>query len=152
MKQVYLIILAAAFCAAAPQGASAAQQKYELGIIVGEPTGLSGKADLAGGGAVDAAVAWSTSGEDKLSFHADRLWYKRDVFTPKEGSLPVYYGVGGRIKLEDKSRLGVRFPVGLQYFFKDARFTAFFEIAPIMDVVPDTEFRLSAAAGFRIVF
>jgi len=151
MKQAFLIILAAAVCAAAPQGASAAQ-KYELGIIVGEPTGLSGKLDLDGGGALDAALAWSTSGENKLSLHADRLWYKRDVFSPKEGSLPVYYGVGGRLKLEDKSRLGARFPVGLQYFFKDARFTAFFELAPIMDVLPDTEFRLSAAAGFRIIF
>ncbi|OGR81769.1 MAG: hypothetical protein A2X32_09820 [Elusimicrobia bacterium GWC2_64_44] len=151
MKKSCLICLGAALCAAAPAGASAAQ-KYELGVIVGEPTGLSGKMDLAGGGAMDAALAWSTTGEDKLSFHADRLWYKRDVFSPKEGSLPVYYGVGGSIKLEDKSRLGARFPVGLQYFFKDVRFTAFLELAPIMDLLPDTEFRLSAAAGFRIIF
>ena len=56
------------------------------------------------------------------------------------------------MKLEDKSRVGVRFPVGLQYFFSDVRFTAFLELAPILDLVPDTEFRLSAAAGFRVIF
>lgn len=151
MKQSYLIILAAAFCAAAPLGASAAP-KYELGVIVGEPTGLSGKMNLADGGAVDAALAWSTSDDDSLSFHADRLWYRHGVFSPSQGTLPVYYGVGGRIKLEDKSRVGVRFPVGLQYFFSDVRFTAFGELAPILDLVPDTEFRLSVAVGFRVIF
>lgn len=131
---------------------ASAAGKYELGAIAGEPTGLSAKMSLPGGGAVDAALAWSFSGEDKLSVHADRLWYREGVFSPKQGSLPLYYGLGARVKLEDKSLVGARFPVGLQYYFKDVKFTVFAEVAPILDLLPDTELRLSAAAGFRIVF
>lgn len=145
-------IIAAAFVLAlAPLCASAAG-KYELGLIVGEPTGISAKTDLAGGGAVAAAVAWSFSGEDRLTLHADRLWYKYGVLKVSQGRLPLYYGIGGRLKLEDKSKAGVRFPVGLQYFFSDVRFTAFGEIVPILNVAPDTDVDVAVAVGFRVIF
>lgn len=144
-------MIAAFVLALAPVCASAAG-KYELGLIVGEPTGISAKTDLKGGGAVAAAVAWSFSGEDKLSLHADRLWYKNDVFKVSQGRLPMYYGIGGRLKLEDKSKAGVRFPLGLQYFFSDVRFTAFGEIVPILNVAPDTDVDVAAAVGFRVIF
>lgn len=145
------LMLAAFVLALAPLGASAAG-KYELGLILGEPTGISAKTDLAGGGAVAAAVAWSFSGEDRLTLHADRLWYKHGVIKVSEGRLPMYYGIGGRLKLEDKSKAGVRFPVGLQYFFPDVRFTAFGEIVPILNVAPDTDVDVAVAVGFRVIF
>lgn len=148
MKKIFV---AGAFCALCALPAAAAEN-YELGVIVGEPTGISAALPLKDGGAVAAAVAWSFSGEDKLNLQADRLWYKNDVFVPKEGRLPLYYGLGGRIKLEDKSLVGVRFPVGLQYYFKDVRFTIFAEAAPILDLMPDTDVNFGAAVGFRLVF
>lgn len=131
---------------------SAAAQKYELGVIAGEPTGVSAKLDLKDGTALDAAMAWSFSGKDELTLHADKLWYRHGVFSMKEGRMPLYYGVGARIKTEKKSLAGVRLPVGAQYFLKDSRLTFFGEIAPILDLVPDTELRFSVALGFRVIF
>lgn len=126
-----------------------AGEKHELGIIAGEPTGLSYRQDLGANRAFDAAAAWSFSGDDRLHLHADHLWYKNDVF--KEGPrLPLYYGIGGRIKMSDKSQLGVRVPVGVLYFIPDSRLSAFIEVAPILDLAPDTDLELNAAIGLRV--
>lgn len=128
-----------------------AGNKYELGIILGEPTGLSAKQNLGGDKAVDAAAAWSFSGEKSLSLHSDYLWFRNNVFKVEKGRLPLYYGVGARLKLQDKSLIGARFPIGLQYFFPAERFTVFLEIAPVLDLFPDTDFDLNAAIGFRVL-
>ena len=100
---------------------------------------------------VDAAAAWSFSGEKSLSLHSDYLWFRNDVFKVEKGRLPLYYGLGARIKLEDKSLVGARFPVGLQYFFKDESFTVFAEIVPILDLLPDSELSVNVAIGFRVL-
>ncbi|MDA8242547.1 MAG: hypothetical protein M0025_00290 [Elusimicrobia bacterium] len=140
------------FCAALLFTAAArcdAGEKRELGIILGEPTGISYKQELGGNKAFDAAAAWSFSGnDDRLHLHADHLWFKYDAL--KDKRFPLYYGLGVRLKLENRSRLGARFPVGLQYFFPDSRLTAFLEIAPILDLAPDTELQLNAAIGLRL--
>jgi len=147
MKNIYLLIsaflLLPSFCSAG--------DKYELGIIIGEPTGLSAKQNLGGNKALDAAAAWSFSGEKSLSLHSDYLWFRNDVFKVEKGRLPLYYGVGARLKLQDKSVIGARFPIGLQYFFPAERFTIFLEIAPVLDLLPDTDFDLNAAIGFRVL-
>lgn len=147
MKKAYLLAAVAVLC----PSFCFAGNKYELGIIVGEPTGISAKQNLGGDRAVAAAAAWSFSGEGSLSLHADHLWFRNDVILVKKGRLPVYYGLGARLKLQDKSLAGARFPVGLQYFFSDPRFTVFAEIVPVLDLVPDTEFGLNAAIGFRVL-
>ena len=147
MKQISLAaavtLLCASFCFAG--------NKYELGVIAGEPTGISAKKELGGNKAVDAAAAWSLSGKKELTLHTDHLWFRNDVFTVKKGRLPLYYGLGARAKLESESRVGARFPVGLQYFFRAERFTFFFEIVPILDLIPDTDVNVNAAIGFRVL-
>ena len=147
MKKIYLLIsavlLLSSFCSAG--------DKYEVGIIIGEPTGISAKQNLGGNKAVAAAAGWSFSGEKSLSLHSDYLWFRNDVIKVERGRLPLYYGLGARVKLQDKSLIGARFPVGLQYFFQGGKFTCFLEIAPIFDLLPDTEFGLNAAIGFRVL-
>jgi hypothetical protein len=145
-------ILAAVLFGAPWPSPAAEAKSYELGVIVGEPTGVSGKMELADGTALDAAAAWSFSGRDKLSLHADKLWYRHDVFKVKTGRMPLYYGVGARLKLEDKSKVGVRMPVGAQYYLPDSKLTFFGELAPILDLAPDTDLEFSAAIGLRVVF
>ena len=147
MKNIYLLISAVlllpSFCSAG--------DKYEVGIIIGEPTGISAKQNLGGNKAVAAAAGWSFSGEKSLSLHSDYLWFRNDVIKVEKGRLPLYYGVGARLKLQDRSVIGARFPVGLQYFFQGGKFTCFLEIAPILDLLPNTEFGLNAAIGFRVL-
>ena len=122
------------------------------GIIVGEPTGISLKYWTGELSAFDGAIAWSFGKEDAIHLHADMLFHNPDLISVSEGSLPVYYGLGIRIKLEDKSKLGIRIPVGIAYQFVKAPFDIFLEIVPLLDLVPATDFGLNAAIGVRYFF
>jgi hypothetical protein len=68
--------------------------------------------------------------------------------------VPYYCGIGARILLRDghDSRFGVRIPIGLDYVFEDARIDVFIEVAPIVNLIPDTEFNLTDGVGARFWF
>ena len=120
-----------------------------LGIILGEPTGISFKNWTGSASAIDAAIAWSFDDEDSIHLHADFLRHDFGLIDVDPGSMPFYYGVGARLKLEDDPRLGVRGPLGLAYHFQDAPFDIFLEVVPMLDLIPDTEFEVDAALGAR---
>jgi len=133
-------------------GSAAAQGNFGLGIILGEPTGVSAKLWLTDRTAVDMAAAWSFSDEEAFHLHADYLLHNFDLISVSQGRLPIHFGVGARVKFEDESKLGVRVPVGLTYIFDGAPLDIFFEIVPILDLIPDTEFDANAAIGIRFYF
>jgi hypothetical protein len=123
-----------------------------LGLILGEPTGISFKTWTGSVSAIDAALAWSFEGEDSFHFHIDWMRHDFGVVGVDKGSLPFYYGIGGRLKAEDDSRLGARGVFGFAYLFESAPFDIFLEVVPILDLVPDTDFVLNAAIGTRFFF
>ncbi|KAA0265805.1 MAG: hypothetical protein EDM75_01650 [Chlorobiota bacterium] len=125
---------------------------FGLGIIVGEPTGLSGKYYLSESHAIDGAVAWSFKKDAALHIHADYLYHDNSFLNVTKGRLPLYVGIGGRIKLQDKSRIGVRVPVGIAYEFPKAPVDVFVEIVPLLDIIPDTQFDFNGAIGVRYYF
>lgn len=127
-----------------------------IGVIVGEPTGISGKLFLNGNDAVDVGLAWSLAEEGNFHIHGDYLRHNfsvlRDEFHVTEGQLPLYYGIGGRLRIDDDTRLGMRFVIGVSYIFEEAPVDVFFEIAPIMDLAPETELNANAGIGARFWF
>lgn len=136
-----------------------------LGIILGEPTGLSIKKWTGTGQAIDFGIAWSFSENNSFHFHADYLIHSFDILETdgSEGKIPVYFGLGGRLKLsEDEddgkgrnnedSLIGIRIPFGISYLFRDAPVDIFMEIVPVLDIAPDTEFDLNGAIGARFYF
>ena len=126
---------------------------FGLGVILGEPTGISAKNWINRTTAFDFAVAWSFEGEDSFTFHADYLIHRFDIFNMETGTLPLYYGFGGRLKFEENdSSLGARFPIGLNYHFQDATLDMFLEIVPVMQLVPETDFKMNGAIGVRYFF
>ena len=133
------------------EGISVAEGKdFGLGIIVGEPTGISLKSWMRESTALDGAIGWSTRHRDFLYVHGDYLVHNFAWLEVETGKLPFYYGVGGRIKLrDDDSTVGVRIPVGLAYLFAKVPLDVFFELVPSLDLVPDTAFRLDGAIGIR---
>ena len=132
---------------------SLAQGGTGLGIMVGEPTGLSLKTWLGGSEALDAGLAWSFVDEGAVHLHGDYLLHNFGVFNVDRGSLPVYYGIGARAFLKnDDVRLGVRVPLGLEYIFSGSGADLFFELAPLLDLTPETAFSLNGAAGVRYFF
>lgn len=137
----------------APSLSRSQDRGFGAGIIVGEPTGLSGKGWLSSTTAFDAALAWSFARETSFHIHVDYLIHDFDVFTTEE-KIPLYYGIGGRIKTgrSDEGRLGIRMVGGVAYLLRDAPIDIFFEIAPILDLTPSTDFRLNAGLGARYFF
>jgi hypothetical protein len=140
--------------------ASAGTSNFGLGIIIGEPTGVGIKTHLNSGNALAFGVAWSLDGENELHVHCDYLYHNYDLIPVEQGELPLYFGIGGRIKINDEDKngndrddnIGVRVPVGLAYIFDEAPFDIFFEIVPILDLTPDTDFDLNGAIGARFWF
>ena len=138
--------------------AQKSQDKLGLGVIVGEPTGISLKAWTSGSTAFDAGLAWSLGRYDAINIHADYLWHNFKPFDEIEsGQLPVYYGIGGRVVFADdfpnqgdnQAIIGVRGPVGLNYLLEDAPIGLFLEVAPILNIVPETDFDVDGAIGIR---
>jgi hypothetical protein len=141
-----------------------AEDGIGIGAIMGEPTGITVKKWISHDHAIDAAAGWSFSENDSFQFHADYLIHNFAILDPGTigGRLPVYVGVGGRLKLanhdhadgrnHDDALLGVRVPFGVSYLFAKAPVELFAEIVPILDLAPRTEFDLNGAVGARFYF
>ncbi len=142
---VFIVVVLTSFNYAQSNG-------FGLGIILGEPTGVSFKYWTGDNSAFDGAAAWSFIDGGAFHIHADYILHTFNLIHVSTGRLPLYYGIGGRIKLHDKSRIGVRVPFGLVYIFDNTPVDVFFEIVPILDLAPKTDFKINAAIGGRYYF
>jgi len=125
---------------------------FGLGVILGEPTGISGKLWIENSKAIDGAVAWSFNKESAMHLHADLLFHSPNISKVEMSKLLFYYGIGGRIKFEDDSKVGCRVPLGLNYLPSEAPLDVFLEIVPLLDLAPSTDFDLNGAIGIRYFF
>lgn len=125
-----------------------------VGIILGEPTGLAGHYFLTENTALAAGLAWSFSGSNRLHIHIDYQINNFDLISVEHGKLSFYYGIGGRIQIRENrdDKLGVRIPLGLNYFFAEGPFSVFIEAVPVLDLVPGTDFGANGGLGFRYHF
>ncbi len=131
--------------------ASAQRSGLGLGVMAGDPSGIAGKYWLSSSNSINGVLGWSVRG-DNIYVHADYAFHKFDLIRVPEGSLPLYFGIGGRMRAGNDVRLGVRVPVGLVYLFEGIPLDAFFELAPIVDVLPGTDFDLAGGIGVRFFF
>lgn len=133
--------------------AAAQTGAFGIGVMLGSPTGISAKKWLSRRTAIDGGAAWSLGKNPGLHLHADYLVHRSDLEGLVDGRSYAYYGIGGRIKLENEDPLlGVRIPLGVTYLFPDAPFDAFFEVVPVFDVMPRTRFDLNLSIGMRFYF
>ena len=135
-------------------GTSIAQSSgLGLGLILGEPTGISMKYWTGRTTAIDGAVAWSIGKYSGTHLHGDYLWHIFNLINIRRGKLPFYYGVGARLGLGGKeNRVGIRGVAGLAYLLADLPLDVFLEIAPVFDLSPKTDLDLNAAIGIRYFF
>ncbi|MFA7332053.1 MAG: hypothetical protein WC326_13370 [Candidatus Delongbacteria bacterium] len=149
------------FAALLLAGAGLAQAELlGLGVMVGEPSGLTAKSWLDKTHAVDLGLAYSLSGDTDLQVHADYLIHNFGLLADSgiKGRLPFYYGLGGRLRLREgsgddgKDKLGVRVPLGVSWYPPDTQLDIFLELVPVVDLIPDTEAGLNGALGVRFWF
>ena len=160
-------------------GLAAAQNqrdKFGLGIILGNPSGLSAKIP-SGNNSINAILGYNAHGgpywgerdcpgpgpancydDGSLYLGADYIFYNYNLIHVSQGRLPLYYGPGLNATFwnapagRDDVRIGFRIAVGLEYQFASAPFDIFFEIAPGINLVPNTAGYVSAGLGTRFFF
>ncbi|MFP4164727.1 MAG: hypothetical protein ACLFVE_12155 [Chitinispirillaceae bacterium] len=147
-KPMIILFMTLLFCTVS----SSAQEeipRFEIGVVLGEETGVSAKYWYTPRTAADASVAWAFGEVGMLAVNADYLFHPF-YFTLYEGRMPLYIGVGGGVRISDDWFARVRLPVGLEYLFPELPLSAFAEIVPSVEVLPETVFNLSGGVGLRV--
>ena len=170
---VVAVALAAASSAEARPRPSRHQSNFEanktfgVGLILGQPTGVSGKYFLGRDTALDFAVGFLPRVRDRngLQVHVDYLWHPVSLVSAEPFELPLYFGVGGHFfdfgvdnvpGDNHGTGLGVRVPGGIAFDFNNIPLDIFVELAFVFDIVVDygdsywTD--LNGAAGVRYYF
>jgi hypothetical protein len=153
MKSLYCLV--ALFCALLATSVMAADERtFGLGVIAGEPTGITGKYMLNASHAIDGGAGWKTSGDNEFHIYGDYLFHFHHLIAVKQGELPFYVGGGLRWVRRDKkdNKFGIRIPVGLEYLFGGNSLGAFAELVPVLNLKPDTDFDLEGGIGIRFYF
>ena len=158
MKKVVLVLLAVtgitvlAWASPIHQG-----RNFGLGLVAGEPSGLSWKYWQGSTNAFDGTLAWSFLDAGYFRANAGYLWHNYKAIKVEQGKMPLYYGVGatlwgGHFHDHDGANIGVRGVIGMEYIFKGAPFDLFLELAPTLDLVPASGLWLQGGLGGRYYF
>jgi len=127
----------------------AQSRRSGIGLILFDPSGLTGKAWLSRWTAVDGAVGWSPEKENYLHLSADFLFFNYRLEGDRNLGLELYLGAGGKIIFRDYDQAWFRFPIGIDFLLQKAPLNFFFEIVPTFNF---SHFKLFAAVGFRYIF
>ena len=150
MKKAALVIILFGCLAGLSFGES--KHNFGVGIILGEPTGLSAKGWLSETVGIDGGAAWSFTGGSYFQLHGDLLVHNFKLFAVETGKMGFFYGVGARIRFDDDTTFSLRVPVGISYEFEKTPIELFLEIVPMLDLVPATEVDIAGGVGFRYYF
>jgi hypothetical protein len=162
MKTFFTII---AFFICLASGAEMQDHPFGLGVMVGEPTGLSAKLWVSPVNALDFGLGWSVGGDrlngydggydggSRIHLHMDYLWHWFEAIRSSE-RFPLYAGIGGRINggAGYYSSAAVRGVFGIAWMPRQAPFDVFLELVPSLQVAPSAGFGIDAALGARYYF
>lgn len=153
IKKSFLLIFTLAFTGlftvnSAAQNTNAG--KTGLGVMIGEPTGITLKSWTGQNTAFDVGLAWSLSGSDDIYVHADHQWHK--PLEVEKGNLSFFYGIGARAIFSNDTFLGARIPLGLSYLAPEAPLEFYLEVAPVINLIPDTDGDADGGIGVRYYF
>ncbi len=124
-----------------------------IGIIIGEPTGISFKYNNF------PVIGIALSLENHFHLHCDYWMFNSSL----KGDLYWFAGIGGKYiydlnrsdknpdKYEGKYGFGIRIPIGIRYYVVPA-LELFCEIVPGISVIPSTDFDGDAGIGIRYYF
>jgi hypothetical protein len=164
MKLLSFVVIA--FCLLIfVQGSVAQDRAFGLGVIIGEPTGISAKLWTTNNNAFDFGLGWSVGGDrvgnyngnynggNRVHFHMDYLWHAFDAINSSE-RFPLYYGVGGRINSGAgyDASLAIRGVFGIAWMPRRTPVDIFLELVPSLQLTASTGFALDAGFGARYYF
>ena len=126
-----------------------------VGFVLGEPTGLTGKFWTTADRAIDGGLAFSF---DRFVFlYSDYLFHFKSY-----SRIRPYAGIGGGFLIASGNKkgkyfdeqdgsfgLGIRIPVGAEWFIPDAPFGIFAELVPGLGLIPSTYGFFQGGIGAR---
>jgi hypothetical protein len=126
---------------------------FGLGILLGQPSAISAKLWTTSSTAFDFGLGYSFESQNRVHMHADYLFHVKNIFNTTE-NIALYYGPGARLAFHENadSRFGVRFDVGLVWIPRNTPIDVFLELAPILDIIPETRFAMNGGIGVRYFF
>ena len=164
MKHSYCAIIALCLFLTA-QGSVAQKRTFGLGVIIGEPTGISAKLWTSNSTAFDFGLGWSMGGDrigntytsynrgSRVHFHMDYLWHSFDIIHSSE-RFPLYYGFGGRLNSGAgyESAMAVRGVIGIAWLPQNMPIDVFLELVPTLQLTPSSGLVIEAGIGVRYYF
>lgn len=145
-----------------------ANKTFGVGLMVGAPTGLSGKLYLSRDTALDFGLGayYAYREHGGLHVHMDFLWHPVVLARTDPFELPLYVGVGGRILFDDDHghrhdrdhdhgdlAVGARVPIGVALDFNRVPLDIFVELAMVVDIIAvHSHVDLTGAFGVRYYF
>jgi hypothetical protein len=150
---------------ARPRGDYKTDKEFGLGIMLGAPSGLSGKYFLDGGKtalAMGIGSSYDHRYGDYYGTHAhlDVIWHPVLLAKNPSFSLPLYLGAGVRMhdhdyydRYDDHTHIGLRIPFGIAFDLRKAPLDIFLEFVPTFDFADrhDGSY-ITGAAGIRYFF
>ncbi len=156
MKNVLSCIITAAVVLSAA-GASA-ENTIGLGVILGDPSGITGKVFLNRNHAVDMGIGDPVG--NGFYLYGDYLLHFPGAIPAPE--LVLYLGAGAgfhhwerhnKSRADDEeNRIEARVPVGLEFMTPKVPVGIFIELVPALRISPDTDFDLRGGIGARYYF
>jgi hypothetical protein len=123
-----------------------------IGLMFGEPSGISAKYWLSETQAFDAGLGYAFFGNNShFSLHVDYLYHRYDIIQTKE-VVPVYYGFGVRLRTGDEDSFGVRGVGGIAFHVQEIPIDVFLEFVPVFQLLPETKLKFDASIGCRYYF
>ena len=152
------------FCGSSQAFAQQAESGFGLGLILGDPTGLSLKGWTTGNMAIDGAIGFDIIDDDDQDFrgHFTVLWHF-PLASMQRANMLLYTGPGAAIAIWDRYRgrdrrdddefwLGARGSVGLDFTFLNPPLDVFIELALVLWLIDDVDVDWDGAAGLRYWF
>lgn len=135
---------------------SPAQDKgYGIGMILGEPSGLSGKYWLNNINALDFGLGFSFTSfnNSRIQMHCDYLWNNYNLIKSTE-KLIIYYGPGLKVLTggNNDAKFGLRGVIGIAWYVDTTPIDVFFEVAPVVYLIPGTILKFDGGIGARYYF
>ena len=120
-------------------------KEFGAGVVLGEPSGLNGQWYWSSRAAIDVTVAWSW--RDWFFTSADYQVYDYLMDAPREWRW--YYGGGAYLTLPENEdgTVGLRLPLGIKYHWPHSTIDTWVEVAPALQLAPDTEAELQGGIG-----
>jgi hypothetical protein len=147
------MLLVAAGLLAVPRTARAEGGPLGIGLVLGEPSGVTGMLRFRHDVALDVAVGIDVFDEDGFYVHGVVDYFFPRFVENRAISLRPYLGAGAFLAdVHDDLGFGGRAPLGLSLDLAAAPFQIYAELVLDLLILPDIDLDLGVAVGFRYYF